>query len=662
MPILRFFIIFSLLCTVSGNIFSQTPTSVFGRPTGQELNAKEFPSDPDAAAVILYESANFHFEMANDRLRLMKDIYRKIKVLDAKRFDMGTIKVFTYEESPGRKEYVRDVKAVTHNGIKKSYLKETDVYEKELDNHHAETVFALADIQDGSVLEYTYTIESPFYFAFEWSFQNPYPTLYSEFKSSILGNLKYNRSLVGNHPLDINEATIEKNCLTVGRGYSNADCEAAHYAIANLPAYKEEPYMLSEDNYISTIRYELRDLTDFTGVKDRFSRSWKDMEHEIKTDKDVGRQLRKNSFVANQMPESIFEIKDTLEKAKAIYSFIQNYFSWDGKTSLFRDSRVKQAFSEGRGSVSEINLALVNALQAADLDAHMMLSASRDRRIPTDIYPVITDFNYVTAFLRIDESEYLLDASDKLLAFGMLPERALNSKGRVMDFDKGSYWKDIKPNSKNMVFLQSNFTITPEGNLEGKAKETYSGHEAYEMRTKLLSGGRSSYRERIESEISGIELSNLQFQNETNIEEPLLLEYDIFYESEQSVDKIYFNPFLLQRNLRKNPFSNETRQFPIDFGHPFRIMYLVSMELGDSYTVETLPENRTIRLEENAEVGVFYQQNGNKVSIRLMFRLEEYQYSEELYEYVRNFFQEAITLQEDAIIVLNKNSSNEIGD
>ncbi|MCT8338555.1 DUF3857 and transglutaminase domain-containing protein [Flavobacteriaceae bacterium TK19130] len=656
-------ILMIIFCLIFATGFSQQNIfSAFGKPSALDLEMETFPPDPNAPAVVLYESALYEFKMVHNNLRLLKNVYRKIKVLDASEFKEGTIRILTYENDKGAKEIVNNLEAITHNGHRKIYVAQTDMYAKKINERNNAITFAFPDIQDGSVLEYKYTVQTPFYFTFEWTFQNDYPTLYSEFRSKILGNLKYNRSLTGSVNLSVNKARISKNCLYIGRGYSEADCEVSHYAMTNIPAFKEEPFMLSEENYISAIRYELRDLTDFTGVKDRFSRSWKDMEDEIKTDKDVGRQLRKNSFVANQMPESIFEIKDTLEKAKAIYSFIQNYFSWDGKTSLFRDSRVKQAFSQRRGTVSEINLALVNALQAADLDAHMMLSASRDRRIPTEIYPVITDFNYVTAYLRIDETEYLLDASDKLLAFGMLPERALNSKGRVMDFDKGSYWKDITPNSKNMVFLQSNFTITPEGNLEGNAKETYSGHEAYEMRTKLRSGGRASYRERMEREISAIEISNLQFQNETSIEEPLLMEYDIFYESEQSVDKIFFNPFLLQRNLRKNPFYSETRQFPIDFGHPLRIMYLVSMELGDSYTVETLPENRTIRLEDNAEVGVFYQQNGNKVSIRFMFKLAEYQYSEELYEYLRNFFQEAITLQEDAIIVLNKKSSNEIGD
>lgn len=79
------------------------------------------------------------------------------------------------------------------------------------------------------------------------------------------------------------------------------------------------------------------------------------------------------------------------------------------------------------GNLSEINHGLINALQAGDIDAKIFLSSTRENGFPTKLHPVMTDFNYLMAFVNIDGKEYLLDASEKNLPFNMVSYDALNS-------------------------------------------------------------------------------------------------------------------------------------------------------------------------------------------------------------------------------------------
>src|SRR5690606_1654126 len=119
---------------------------------------------------------------------------------------------------------------------------------------------------------------------------------------------------------------------------------------------------------------------------------------------------------------------------------------------------VRNAFRDKKGSVSQINISLVNALEAAKLDVKPVILSTRNNGLPTEHYPVLSNFNYVIAVLNIDGSEILLDATNKQAPFGVLPFRALNVQGRVMDFKKGSYWMPIEPFEQNIHYVNSQIT------------------------------------------------------------------------------------------------------------------------------------------------------------------------------------------------------------
>jgi hypothetical protein len=461
-------LLFSCLLFVSSLFAQISNIQTFGEPLQKEIDMKDFPSDPDAAGVVLYKRGNYTVDEVDGYIRLIKEIHGKIKVLDAKNFKQSTIEIPYYREKNVR-EQITNLKAVTHNGAVKEYVNANAIFDTDEGLNWSKKKFTFPNVQNGSILEYTYRIETPYLFNFgSWEFQDDLPVLYSELHTEIPGNYSYNRTLTGNFPLTVNHAEIKKACFVLNGFDVPGDCESATYAMENLPAFKEEEYMLSKENYISRMKYEIIEIVDLTGSKSSYTNTWEDVDKKFKYDKDLGRQLKYADFFKEQLPASIYSISDALERAKAIYYYIQKNMFWNGEYRILSDIRVKDAFEEKNGNNSEINLGLVNALEAAGLDAKIMLIASRSQPLPTKQYPVLTDFNYALVYLNINNTYYLLDATDKYTPFAVLPLRDLNVYGRVMDFKKGSYWQAIEPISKNLHYINMQLSADEKGLFSGK--------------------------------------------------------------------------------------------------------------------------------------------------------------------------------------------------
>ncbi len=655
MPLKNSFVLSFVLIITFSITAQERKKGFFGQPTAQEHAMLTYDKDPEATAVILFESGKNSFEMVDNRLTLIKEVYRKIKVLNAQKFDGATIEIPWYANKSS-KERVRKLKVMTHNGGLQRFVSEDKIFESDLNENWNVTKFTFPDVKDGSILEYSYRIESPFFWGFGgWDFQEDLPKIYSEFESSIPGNLVYKRSLFGTQELSLNDVKVKKNCLDVRGTEQAAACEVSVYAMKDIPALIEESYMLSSDNYRSRLEYELQEITDFYGDTSYYTKTWDDVDNEFKTEKDMGRQLRYENYFQQALPQQLLGIPDAFERAKAIYYHIQDHFTWNNKYRMYSDVRVKEAYEEQKGNNSEINLALINALNAAQLNAKILLSATRDTKAPNPLYPVLTDFNYVMAYVKIGEVEYILDATDKDLKFGIVPFRALNDKGRVMDFENGSFWKSIDPEPKNLLYIKAQVLVSAENEVVATVTETHTGYSEIFEKQKLHKGSQANYVTEKESQLGSIEIRNLSINNEKNPTKDLTLEYAVTYEPEIVGDQIYIDPFFLQPEFKINPFLAENRSFPIDFGYPRSIHYALAITIEKGFKIERLPENKSFKLPEDIGNGtMLFSQNDNTVYLRFTFAVNHQSFITEAYPILKEFFGNVVNLQTNSFIVLSK--------
>ncbi|MET1260206.1 hypothetical protein ABV409_12725 [Flagellimonas sp. DF-77] len=625
----------------------------FGFLNEHHRHMERYDKDTTANAVVLYEKGDFKFQLFNRNIYLIKEYQVELKILNEQGFEHATVSI-PYYHTEDRTEKVYDIKGMTHNGVSKTGLLASEIFTTDENENWSYKKFTLPNVKEGAIIQYTYKIKSPFFFNLDgWNFQSEIPKLYSEFNAEIPGNYYYNRSLFGSLPLSTKVNEIKNRCFNVGYGYPVVDCEVITYAMKDVPAFdKSESYMLAPSNYMARLEFELATHYRYDGTKKQYTKSWDAVDREFKKDKDIGRQLAKNYFFSKQLPEHLFTEGDALTKAKNIYAFVKDHFTWNGKFGIYKDIRVKQAFNEGTGNIGEINISLINLLKAAGISTNLMLLSTRKNGLAKKSQPVISDFNYVIAKVNIDGKDYLLDATDKRMPFGILPFRCLNHYGRVMDFKEDSYWYDIKAEKKNKILIRGNAEIdVANGTVSGKFREINEGYMAIGKYRHLASLEESQYLEAMESN-SGADVSidNYVFELNRSNDKRSVQSYSFTIENQTAGDKLYLNPFLVPF-FEKNPFLKQQRSFPVDFGYARTYEYGMTFKVPENYALEELPEGRKIVLPNNGGSLEFQCAAGNgTVNVRYLLVINRVYHEVEHYPLLKELYSQAVSLQKNTLL------------
>tara|TARA_R110001583_G_scaffold67308_3_gene192564 strand:+ start:20317 stop:22275 length:1959 start_codon:yes stop_codon:yes gene_type:complete len=645
-----------IIILLSTYAYSQNSSNyTFGKITQGEFNLKKYKLDTTANAVVLYESGNTVFNIKQNKIIISTKHYKKIKIFNKEGYKHASFSISLYRNKRNY-ESIEDIKAISHTNFNRTILSKDQIFEERINENWKEVKFTMPNLKDGTIIEVEYTIETPFKFNLTgWEFQSEIPKIFSQYKASIPGNYLYNRKLNGYLRLTTNSATIKKKCFEVP-GYSGvADCENITYAMVNIPAFEEEEYMTHKDNFKSKMKFELTELNWFDGSKQKYTTTWKAVDKEFKTDRNIGGQLKKTSFFEDNLPKKIKLLTTDLEKAKAVYNFIQNHFTWNKKYSIFKNVKVKNAYEDKIGNVGEINISLINALKAAGLNAELVLVSTRENGFATKIYPVISDFNYVIAKVNIGQKFYLLDATEKLAPFGLLPFRCLNSYGRAMDFENDSYWIDILPDIKSKTQLTAKLILNEDGSIEGKLRKSNFGYHALARRKKITYESEESIIAEFENEFNNLEVIDYTIKNKTKIDKPIVENFEILIENIDNLNKLFLNPFFDEK-FSKNPFKQENRLYPVDFGHSKQYSVNFSLEIPDNYSVESLPESKSFVLPENGGNFKYLIRKNNDYRITLIssIKINKPIFYNFEYESLKELFKQIIISQKTPI-VLKKN-------
>lgn len=632
-----------LLLIIVTNVFSQKKKSTkVGNIELTDLTMKQYNKDTTAEAVVLFEHANYYLDEKRD-YKNTTDYYFKIKILKKEGTDRATIKIPLFE-----KEKLHSLKAITYNlsdnnQILKTFLLDSKVYKKNINSSWREVTFTLPNVNVGSVIEYQYSVTSPYSQIDDWYFQSDIPKIKSDLTVSILANWKYHVRIVGYLKLKVNNPSVKRGCIYIPR-MGEGDCLLLNYRMVDIPAFKEENYMLSKENFISKIAFDLQSYTSPNGGIKKFTKSWKDADRSLKSDF-LDNQSSKKKFFKKQLAPSLLSNSNELEKANQIFDFIQNHFTWNEKYWPSKKVRVKEAFENKYGNVFDINLALYNSLQAAKIESYLVLTSTRDKAIPTRLHPVVNDFNYLLVKVVINDKTYYLDASNKYLPFGLVRSNALNGDGRVMNFKKGSYWEAIQQDEKTFKNISSQLNFNEEGELTGDLTISTNGYFAVNQRAKINSKGADNYIEHFESEHPTLEIGEFEHIDLDQNSKPMLQKYNVTFDKIDISKSFRLNPFLIEKKT-KNPFKLNKREYPVDYGFSRKNTYHLTLQIPEGFTVK-LPEDKYISLpNKGGKYRLIYKKKDNQVNVFAEISINKKLYSTEEYYYLKQFYNKIIKSQD----------------
>lgn len=619
-----------------------------------ELTMTSYKEDPDANALILFElgKTNFVGNEVTEEFYVHMTKKSRIKIFNQEGMEYGVIKI-PYYTTGNEMEEIRELKATTYNYengiVSKKELDLASVKDIKTNYNWRALTFIMPDLKPGSVIEFEYTIVSPFFMNIpDWKFQHSIPIVYSNFEFRLNPFYEYVYILKGAEKFDEFSTTIPSREYTMGTiTYREVKY---NMVMKNIPAFKDEEFITSPFDKIISLSLQMSKVNRPGTRGIEIMTTWSNMNNSFLKEDAFGKYINAAQKAAKKiLPELNLENKNPQEKVKLITEYVKQNYSWNKKYDKYAGRELKTLLREKTGNSAELNLFLTGLMKAAGITVKPVILSTRDHgTIPKD-YPFFNFINYVIAYTIIDGKEYFLDATEPLLLFNELPERCLNVEGLVVQKNKEE-WINIQPDN-NTSHIEKNFLLSfSDSSINIQENYKLSGNDGY--RTRLLY---QKDKEFIKNTFNSQEfpLSNFAVKNIRELNLPFVFSFErnIPYEKEK---KLILSPFM--GNFHKdNKFRQESRTLPIDMVYKLSEAYNSEIMIPEGYSIEYIPEDiKHIGNVINYKYTTLVE--GNKIKIKADYQFNKSLFEPEEYNELKETFAHLIKLFNDPVILVLNNS------
>jgi hypothetical protein len=644
----------------------------FGIVPAADLTAAPFVADSGAAAVVLCDFGRSRMEGHTTGLQVVFERVTRIKILSKAGFDEAEIEIPLYHRED-KSERVTNLRGFTYNlvngVVEKTKLEPSGVFlEKRTPNVNVQK-FTLPNVRAGSVIEYAYTLSSDYLFNFQdWAFQRTIPVRWSEYRVSIPVFYKYKIIYQGTQPLTVDKPSIGKTVMRVDENkggfdsnsiYINSPTEDHQWVLKDVPAFQNEPYMTTADDYLDRLDFQLvgeqwpnqayTDLTD----------SWPKINTRLLNDDAFGLQLDRGNFLKAQMQALAGRYPVLTARAAAVREVIMASVRYNGHNRYSAEGSLRKAYDAHQGTSADVNLLLIAALRDAGLDAQPVLLSTRDHGHVSKEFPLLEKFNYVVALVPLaDGKDLLVDATDPLLPCGVLPRRCLNQTGRLIPSrkDDEGRWVSLAPALHEVHFQQATLTLDATGGFTGQMKEEFGGYAGATARGRVADLGGKKFLAELVKQHDGWAVPQFTLADYDSLTKPMGLVYAFNHPATEATPAtdLYLSP-LREFTDGSNPFRHHNRRFAVDLGVPRDEILMVSLNLPAGYELAALPKNAVVELPGGGARFV-YSAVANGATVQLVSRLwlRNPEYSAAQYDELRELYRLMLEKQGEKLVIKKK--------
>ncbi len=617
----------------------------FGKVSKEELQETVNPLDSTASATILYRKVDVKYAYnASDGFIQQRSIHERIKIYNKEGNKWATKRIKLLARSSGNKEELIGLKGYTYNfsegDIDKKKLKGDGVFEEKKNDYWKFTSFTMPNVNPGSVVEYRYTIESPYMQIDDVNFQELIPIKKFEMSIKVPEYYGFNKILnpraayipklkeiKTNRVVKINsKERIDRGGFSaVKTQFNSSEWRFAENVteanLDNIPALKNEGFVDNLNNYRAKLILEYAYYKGSNGQIENYATDWNSVTKTIYEHNLFGNQLLKTNYFKDEL-DALLQSKSTNEnKVAKVFNFVKSKVKWNDFYGVYSDKGVKKAFKEGIGNVADINLMLVAMLRYAGIKSNPILVSTKSNGVP--LFPTKQGFNYVICGVEVKDEVLLLDATKEFTTMNVLPEEILNWQGRIIRERGSSAWVDLFPKRNSVNTTMVSTTLSNDLVFTGKVRNQITDYYAYNYRNKNTGVINEDLVDRISKDKGEIEIKKLSIKNDKNLEKPVQQTYEFVYEdgAEEIGTEIYIAPMLFLTE-DDNIFNKEIRNYPIDFSFPRTNKSIVNINIPDGYRVKSIPESIKLILSDNlGEYNFLVKQNGNVVQISEVFKI-----------------------------------------
>jgi len=621
----------------------------FGKVEKADLEMKECDFDKNAEAMVLFDKGQLVYILGNG-IDLVRHI--RIKVLNDKGKDRADIHLSYINWK--NDEDIKDITAQVYNldpsgNIVVTKLDKKQIFEKQINKREAEKIFTLPDVKPGTVIEYKYKHTN--IGMMNWYFQRSIPVKYSEFTFD--------------YPNEVDISFLPKCYMPYEQKTDKGGTRTARFfSMSNVPALRDEPFILNEDDYMQKIETKTIAYENSRGIHQSIVVNWLQVIRFLMEDDDFGVQIKKEIPRTADLDAQLKNISDRYIRMNIIYEYVKKNMEWNGSPGIWAMEGVKAAWKDKKGTAGEINLILINLLKDAGLNVKPILVSTHDNGLVNSIdagtewSPGFYQFNKVLAWVTIGDKIYVLDGTDKETPANLIPMDVVATEGLViekletMEWGWETLWKD-KLEYRNMVFLQAG--ITADGKLTGKASISSYDYARLNKIATARKGKKEFTEEYFSSNNPGITIDSVTLENIDKDSLPLLQKVYFNEQLNASGNYQYFSVNLFT-GLEENPFVADQRISDVFFGILQNHSIVGNITIPDGFEFDELPKNIKMIMPDTSIVITRLAQvvDNHMLSFRISLEFKKPFYSAEEYEGFKEFYKKLFELLNEQFVIKKK--------
>lgn len=594
-----------ILCLVlSSQVLAQTIDVEFGILSIEEIDMTSYEKDKDAKAVVLFDIGKSVFFDADGGFDIRFTRHKRIKIFDKNASQYAEVSIPYYVDGSGKAEKVKSIQAITINTqggiITQKIVEPSTIYEERINDRWFNKKFVFPDVQDGSILDLKYVLETPFHFNLpDWYFQDKIPTLYSEYEISMIPFYEYIFIAQGISRFDYRNSVVAKKerswgeiamaqGVNVGSGVLFHDYVHT-YILKDVPAFKDESYITSINDYIIKMDFQLAKFYRPEGGTNEVMSTWEKLNEFLLKNSDFGKYLKSSSRIAKKVLEDELLLVglNQNEKAEKVIEYVKNSFVWNEYYSKYASQSAKSFFNEKKGNVADINLFMIALLKEAGVEVEPLIISTRGHgKIPAD-YPFNKFTNYVIALVNTNSS-FLADGTEELLAYDMIPTRALNDMGLIVNNAKEPQWVSVQSgvaslekNTLSLAIDTLTLDVKTHVSIQSTFYESFSNKQSFKDDTLKI---KAYYSDKIGA------IKKTKTIGYQNASTPYTMAFEANYETEKLDNIIVIKPFL-DLPMSKNHLTQKSRTYPVDFVYISNYQFESTLEIPKGFTLKTPPDS-----------------------------------------------------------------------
>jgi hypothetical protein len=616
-----------------------------------ELNEEAHPLEPEAKAAILHNEARrfYEFHTADDWFKLHTRVHLRIKVYQQEGASWADL-VIPYHPEGRFSKFRASAFNLIDGKIVETKLENTAIFTEDIHKYISRRKIAMPGVGKGTVVDIEYELVEPASISLRpYYLQYSIPVNFVEYQVEYPEYFRFNRSIKG-LPLKIDIKNSSRSETIMGMVYGgpnasrttdniNYRVDIETFRASSLPSIKDEPFVTNMYNYYPAVQHELS-FIQFVGSRTfNYSTTWDNIADILMGSDDFGQQINARLNDLDPIIEETNSL-DQKEKYQKIYYWVRDNFQWNDYLGEQCQYGLRKLLKDKTGNIADINLLLINMLKKANLDVKPVVMSSRSNGFLNIAHPSFAQLNYVIAVVLIDSTKVFLDASDKDLLAGQLPDRALNMDGILIDNNRKGYRISIENPNRGTTSIMAMANLLEDMSFQGKARIQMMDYHAAEFRERYQESEREKgYLNQMHDIYPDLEVTNLQHDGITGTSDKVMEQFDFMLSggASETGDFVYLDPMLIWKES-ENVFKSETRELPVFFNNRESRKIILTIKLPESYVVESLPKAVRLSLPDNMGTFLYSVAHGaGSLTVQYQYAMNTDLISPVHYEALRNY-------------------------